>query len=42
MTTVAKVLVPNKFWILENDGEKFAINKLMRVTWIISNYYVRK
>ena len=24
MITVAKVLVPNKFWILENDGEKFA------------------
>ena len=24
MTTIAKVLVPNKFWILENDGEKFA------------------
>ncbi|MEI6882394.1 MAG: hypothetical protein WCK82_13830, partial [Bacteroidota bacterium] len=22
--TTAKVLVPNKFWILENDGEKFA------------------
>lgn len=24
MITTAKVLVPNKFWILENDGEKFA------------------
>jgi len=24
MITNAKVLVPNKFWILENDGEKFA------------------
>jgi len=24
MTTTAKVLVPNKFWILENDGEKVA------------------
>ena len=24
MSAVAKVLVPNKFWILENDGEKFA------------------
>jgi hypothetical protein len=23
MTTIAKVLVPNKFWIIENDGEKF-------------------
>lgn len=24
MSAIAKVLVPNKFWILENDGEKFA------------------
>ena len=24
MTTIAKVLVPNKFWILEDDGEKVA------------------
>jgi hypothetical protein len=24
MITIAKVLIPNKFWILENDGEKFA------------------
>jgi hypothetical protein len=24
MSTIAKVLVPNKFWILESDGEKFA------------------
>lgn len=24
MITTAKVLVPNKFWILESDGEKFA------------------
>jgi hypothetical protein len=24
MTTIAKVLVPNKSWLLENDGEKFA------------------
>ena len=24
MTTIAKVLVPNKFWILEDDGEKIA------------------
>jgi hypothetical protein len=24
MIATAKVLVPNKFWILENDGEKFA------------------
>lgn len=24
MITTAKVLVPNKFWILENDGGKFA------------------
>jgi hypothetical protein len=24
MIATAKVLIPNKFWILENDGEKFA------------------
>jgi hypothetical protein len=24
MTTIAKVLIPNKSWLLENDGEKFA------------------
>jgi hypothetical protein len=24
MTTIAKVLIPNKFWILEDDGEKVA------------------
>lgn len=24
MTTIAKVLIPNKFWILEDDGEKIA------------------
>ena len=24
MITTAKILVPNKFWILENNGEKFA------------------
>ena len=24
MSAIAKVLIPNKYWILENDGEKFA------------------